>query len=342
MRLPWAKRPRAASFPRPRRAALRRAGAWKTFFANSGAEANECAIKLARLHARKRAAARAAACGCDAQAAQDAAARLVVVLEGSFHGRTLATLAATAQPAKQEAFQPLPDGFAAVPQNDVAALEALFERRGGEVCAVMVECVPGESGVHPCTAEFLQAARRLTAEAGALLVCDEIQCGVYRCGTHPFGFQHFGIVPDVVTVAKGVASGMPMGACCARAEVADAFEPGDHGSTFGGAALPWPPPRPRCARFSRRASPSAWSGWAPTCARACPRCRTWPRVRGLGLMVAADLAPEAPAAPDVVARGLDAGVLLNATGPRTLRFLPPLVCEERHVDALVEKLVGLL
>ena len=101
-------------------------GAWKTFFANSGAEANECAITLARLHARKRAAARAAACGGDAQAAQDSAARLVVVLEGSFHGRTLATLAATAQPAKQEAFQPLPDGFAAVPQNDVAALEALF------------------------------------------------------------------------------------------------------------------------------------------------------------------------------------------------------------------------
>ncbi len=317
-------------------------GAWKTFFANSGAEANECAIKLARLHARKRAAARAAACGGDAQAAQDSAARLVVVLEGSFHGRTLATLAATAQPAKQEAFQPLPDGFAAVPQNDVAALEALFARRGGEVCAVMVECVQGESGVHPCTAEFLQAARRLTAEAGALLVCGEIQCGVYRCGTYPFGFQHFGIVPDVVTVAKGVASGMPMGACCARAEVADAFEPGDHGSTFGGSCLAMAAAEATlCALFEE--------GIAERVERVGAylreRLSTLPgvaEVRGLGLMVAADLAPEAPAAPDVVARGLDAGVLLNATGPRTLRFLPPLVCEERHVDALVEKLVGLL
>ena len=271
-----------------------------------------------------------------------AAARLVVVLEGSFHGRTLATLAATAQPAKQEAFQPLPDGFAAVPQNDVAALEALFARRGGEVCAVMVECVQGESGVHPCTAEFLQAARRLTAEAGALLVCDEIQCGVYRCGTHPFGFQHFGIVPDVVTVAKGVASGMPMGACCARAEVADAFEPGDHGSTFGGSCLAMAAAEATlCALFEEGIAERVERVGAYLRAR----LSTLPgvaEVRGLGLMVAADLAPEAPAAPDVVARGLDAGVLLNATGPRTLRFLPPLVCEERHVDALVEKLVGLL
>ena len=132
-------------------------GAWKTFFANSGAEANECAIKLARLHARKRAAARAAACGGDAQAAQDSAARLVVVLEGSFHGRTLATLAATAQPAKQEAFQPLPDGFAAVPQNDVAALEALFARSS---CR-------RRAGSPPRRARFRCATRSSAASTGA-------------------------------------------------------------------------------------------------------------------------------------------------------------------------------
>lgn len=318
---------------------------WKTFFANSGAEANECAIKLARLHARKRAAARVQAqgAGSDAvHAAEEAAPRLVVTLEGSFHGRTLATLAATAQPAKQEAFQPLPDGFVAVPPNDVAALEALFEAQGDQVCAVMVECVQGESGVHPCTSEFLQAARRLTAERGALLMCDEIQCGIYRCGTYPFGFQHFGILPDVVTIAKGVASGMPTGMCAARAQVADAFAPGDHGSTFGGSCL-----AVAAAEVTLRtlAEEGIAARVEDTGAYLRERLATLPgvvEVRGLGLMVAADLAPEAPAAPDVVARGLDAGVLLNATGPHTLRFLPPLVCARRHVDSLMEKLVGLL
>ena len=101
----------------------------------------------------------------------------------------------------------------------------------------MVECVQGESGVHPCTPEFLAAVRRLTAERGALFMCDEIQCGMYRCGTYPFGFQHFGVTPDVVTIAKGIASGFPMGMCAARAQVAASFDPGDHGSTFGGSCL---------------------------------------------------------------------------------------------------------
>ena len=350
---------------------------WKTFFANSGAEANECAIKLARLHARKLAAARAAAQaaahaavqegdgvavqggndaviratvqgGNDAavhaavRMAEERAPRVIVTLQNSFHGRTLATLAATAQPAKQEAFQPLPGGFTAVPANDVSALEALFEAQGEEICAVMLECVQGESGVHPCTREFLQAARRLTQERGALLMCDEVQCGIFRCGTYPFGFQHFDIVPDVVTIAKGVASGMPCGMCAAHAGVADTFEPGDHGSTFGGSCL-------AVAAAEATLRTLADEGFAArvedTGAYLRERLATLPgvvEVRGLGLMVAADLAPEAPAAPDVVARGLDAGVLLNATGPHTLRFLPPLVCARRHVDALVEKLVGLL
>ena len=206
----------------------------------------------------------------------------------------------------------------------------------------MVECVQGESGVHPCTSEFLQAARRLTAERGALLMCDEIQCGIYRCGTYPFGFQHFGILPDVVTIAKGVASGMPTGMCVARAQVADAFAPGDHGSTFGGSCL-----AVAAAEVTLRtlAEEGIAARVEDTGAYLRERLATLPgvvEVRGLGLMVAADLAPEAPAAPDVVARGLDAGVLLNATGPHTLRFLPPLVCARRHVDSLMEKLVGLL
>ena len=336
---------------------------WKTFFANSGAEANECAIKLARLHARKLATARAAqAARATAQGGDDAAAqgdndaavraavrmaeerapRVIVTLQNSFHGRTLATLAATAQPAKQEAFQPLPGGFTAVPANDVSALEALFEAQGEEICAVMLECVQGESGVHPCTREFLQAARRLTQERGALLMCDEVQCGIFRCGTYPFGFQHFDIVPDVVTIAKGVASGMPCGMCAAHAGVADTFEPGDHGSTFGGSCLAVAAAHATLSELSANAHAAHIEEVGFYLRERLAALSQMAEVRGLGLMVAADLAPEAPEAPAVVARGLRAGLLLNATGPRTLRFLPPLICEKTHVDTLVEKLAALL
>ena len=316
---------------------------WQSFFANSGAEANECAIKLARLHARKRAEAQALADGAgedEARAAASAAPRVIVTLDRSFHGRTMATLAATAQPAKQEAFQPLPDGFAHTPLHDVAALEALFAERGHEICAVMVECVQGEGGVHPCTPEFLQAARRLTEERGTLLMCDEVQTGVFRCGT-PFAFQRFGIVPDVVTIAKGVASGMPAGMCAARADVAASFAPGDHGSTFGGSNL---------AVVAAQATlcTLADEGFGERVERVGAYLRVRlaelthvVEVRGLGLMVAADLA-EGVDANDVVLRALGEGLVINATGPHTLRFLPPLVCEEQHVDQLVERLSRLL
>ena len=306
---------------------------WQSFFANSGAEANECAFKLARLHAKKRAMAAAEAAGADedgVRAAAAAAPRLIVTLDASFHGRTLATLAATAQPAKQEVFQPLPDGFVRTPLNDVEALEALFATQGDAICAVMVECVQGESGVHPCTAEFLAAVRRLTAECGALFMCDEIQCGMYRCGTYPFGFQHFGVTPDVVTIAKGIASGFPMGMCAARAQVAASFDPGDHGSTFGGS----------CLAVAEDAAGNAerTGAYLREKLAALPQVE---EVRGLGLMVACDLA-EGASAPDVVLAGLDAGLLLNSTGPRTLRFLPPLVCTNEDVDVLAEKLAALL
>lgn len=317
---------------------------WRSFFANSGAEANECAFKLARLHAKKRAAARAEAEGADeatVAAAREAAPRIIVTLDASFHGRTLATLAATAQPAKQEAFRPLPDGFARTPINDVAALEALFEAQGDAICAVMVECVQGESGVHPCEPEFLAAVRRLTAERGALFMCDEIQCGMYRCGTYPFGFQHFGIAPDVVTIAKGIASGFPMGMCAARAQVAASFDPGDHGSTFGGSCLAVAAAE---ATVRALAAEDAAGNAERTGAYLREKLAALPQVeevRGLGLMVACDLA-EGVSAPDVVLAGLDEGLLLNFTGPRTLRFLPPLVCSKEDVDVLVQKLAALL
>ena len=317
---------------------------WQSFFANSGAEANECAFKLARLHAKKRAMAAAEAAGADedgVRAAAAAAPRLIVTLDASFHGRTLATLAATAQPAKQEAFQPLPDGFVRTPINDIKALESLFASQGDGICAVMVECVQGESGVHPCTAEFLAAVRRLTAECGALFMCDEIQCGMYRCGTYPFGFQHFGIAPDVVTIAKGIASGFPMGMCAARAQVAASFDPGDHGSTFGGSCLAVAAAE---ATVRALAAEDAAGNAERTGAYLREKLAALPQVeevRGLGLMVACDLA-EGVSAPDVVLAGLDGGLLLNFTGPRTLRFLPPLVCSKEDVDVLVQKLAALL
>lgn len=305
---------------------------WKVFFANSGAEANECAIKLARLHARRKA--ESAGRGADP-------ARLIVTLDRSFHGRTLATLAATAQPVKQEVFQPLPAGFVSTPINDIPALEALFEQQGEQICAVMIECIQGESGVHPCEPEFLAALRRLTIEHDALLVCDEVQCGIFRAG-FPFAFQLFGVVPDVVTIAKGVASGFPTGMCAAREDVAAAYQPGDHGSTFGGSCLAAAAAKATLATLVDQDFGAHVREVGSYMRDKLARLPRVAEVRGYGLMNAVDLDGEAPNAPDVVSKGLEAGLLLNATGPHTLRFLPPLICEKEDVDVLVERLGGIL
>lgn len=304
---------------------------WQSFFANSGAEANECAIKLARLYARRH----------DAGQISPASSPLIVTLGSSFHGRTLATLAATAQPAKQEAFQPLPDGFVQTPLNDVAALEALFDRQGDDICAVMVECIQGESGVHPCTTEFMQAVRRLTQHHDALLICDEVQSGIYRCGTYPFGFQHYDIMPDIVTIAKGIASGMPAGVCAARAEIASVFEPGDHGSTFGGSCLAVAAAHVTLRTLAEQNFAERVERVGGYLRASLAELPAVTEVRGRGLMVAADLA-DGINAPDVVTRALGEGLLLNATGPHTLRFLPPLICLEHDVDRLIERLGRLL
>lgn len=298
---------------------------WRSFFANSGAEANECAIKLARLWGKK----------------HKGGALEIVTLDRSFHGRTLATLAATAQPAKQEAFKPLPDGFVHTPLNDIEALETLFSERGDAICAIMVECVQGESGVHPCTRGFLQAAERLAREHGALLICDEIQCGMYRCGTYPFGFQHFGITPDVVTIAKGVASGVPTGMCAARGEAASVYEPGDHGSTFGGSCLAVAAAK---ATIETLAAEGTAASVEEVGAYLRERLAELPHiieVRGLGLMCACDF-DESVDAGALTLAGLDEGLLLNSTGPHTLRFLPPLICTKADVDVLASRLAGLL
>lgn len=295
---------------------------WKTFFANSGAEANECAIKLARRRATRKAEER----GDDPASAPS----LIITLVRSFHGRTLATLSATGQSRLHQGFEPLPEGFLPTPINDVEALERLMDSVGDAVCAIMMEPIQGESGVHPCTPEFLAAARRLSAEHDALLILDEVQCGLFRTG-RPFAFQAANIVPDVVTMAKGIASGMPAAACAARGPFGEVMGPGEHGSTFGGSNLAVacalatltelddPQVEERVSRVGQ-ALRDGLSELPGICA-----------VRGDGLMVGADLT-EGHAAPEVVDAALQARLVINATGPSTLRFLPPLIAEEPHVD----------
>lgn len=298
---------------------------WPVFFANSGAEANECAIKLARLYSKKM--------GSGAQG--------IITLDNSFHGRTLATLAATAQPAKQEAFQPLPGGFIHIPMNDMSALHEAFFGNMANVCAIMVECVQGESGVHPCDADYLYEVAKFARQNGLLLIADEVQCGFYRCGEYPFAFQNMSITPDIITMAKGIASGFPMGACAARIEVVEAFEPGDHGSTFGGSNLAVAAAEATIKQLSRRGFADAITDVGEYFQEKLSGIEAITEVRGLGLMIGCDL-EEGVDAHAVVAHGLEAGFLLNATGPHTLRFLPPLICTEMEVDTLIDALPDLI
>lgn len=297
---------------------------WQTFFANSGAEGNECALKLARMHAFKK----------------KSGANKIVILKKSFHGRTMETLAATAQPEKQEAFQPMPGGFLVTPMNDVDALKKLFDQHKSEIAGMMVECIQGESGVHPCTKEFLQKAFDLTHEAGGVFICDEVQCGMLRTGK-AFGFQNFGIVPDIVSMAKGIANGFPMGACAAKADIAKDFGPGDHGSTFGGSNL---------AIAAAHATLTQLQ--SPELAQHVIEVGTYLRqqiaqipatkdVRGLGLMIGCDLDDRFDAF-DVVDKAREHGFILNATGAHTLRFVPPLVCSKGNVDDLADALKEIL
>ena len=305
---------------------------WKAFFANSGAEANECAIKLARLRAKRQASSKGQN--------PDLAPSVVVTLVKSFHGRTLATLAATGQAAFHSGFEPMPEGFLPTPINDVDSLRALFDTMGDSICAVMLECIQGESGVHVCSADFLREVRRLCSDNDALMICDEVQCGMFRTGK-PFGFQNFGIVPDVVTIAKGIASGMPAGACCAVEEVADVMEPGKHGSTFGGSNLAVAAANATLDELSKpeyAASIQEVGEYLRGKLAGMPQVES---VRGLGLMVGCDLA-EGIDAHDVVKAALQDGLVVNATGPRTLRFLPPLVCSKYDVDVFAEKLAATL
>ena len=299
-------------------------GGARVFFCNSGAEANEGAIKLARKWAGE----------------HKPGATGVVTAHRSFHGRTLATLAATGQPSKQESFRPLPHGFAHVPLNDIDALDNALD---DSVCAVLLEPIQGEGGVWPCAPEYLAAARRLCDERSALLMFDEVQTGCYRTGP-AFAFQGYGVTPDVMALAKSLANGLPIGAVVARADVADAFAPGDHGSTFGGGPAICAAARATlCALADEELGANATAVGAYLAdALEVLKSQTGAitDVRARGLMVGASLAR--PVASTVVAEALKRGLVLNSIGDDILRFLPPLVCTSAEIDTLLSVLEGLL
>jgi len=282
-------------------------GGGQIFFSNSGAEANECAIKLARKWGGR-------------------GKFGVISAYGSFHGRTLATLHATGQPSKHEPFQPLPEGFRHVAWNDLEALEAAITP---EVAAVLIEPVQGEGGVFPATAEFVQGARRLCDERGLLLIVDEIQTGLGRTGKW-FGFEHFGVRPDVVTLAKALGNGVPIGACWARRDVAAAFEPGDHGSTFGGTAIATAAAGAVLTEMVRIDAPAAARAAGEHLTEALSATSGVKEVRGLGLLLAAEL--DGHDAKAVNAALLERGLVANAVTPTAIRFAPPLTVSDSEID----------
>ena len=299
---------------------------WQAFFANSGAEANEGSMKLARLYAKR----------------AGNGGNTIVCLRGGFHGRTLETIAATMQDWLQDSFKPLPGGFVACDPNDVEQLKGIFEAYGNEICAVMLEPIQGESGVHPLTQEFMETARDLAHAHGGLLIADEVQTGVFRSGK-PFAFQTFGVEPDIMSLAKGIAGGVPMGAFVAKQEIASVFRPGDHGSTFGGSNLAVAASASVLAELVRGEYAAHAAKVGAYFQKALAGVPHVTEVRGSGLMVGCDVDDTVSDAHDVVAAALEAGFVINATGAHTLRFLPPLICAEADVDALVaalEKILG--
>ena len=293
-------------------------GGGQVFFCNSGAEANEAAIKLARKFGGR-------------------GRHKVVSMLGSFHGRTLAALAATGQPAKHEPFQPMPEGFLHVPFGDLGALERVVD---GSVAAVLLETVQGEGGVIPASDPWLRDVRQLCTERGALLMIDEVQTGFGRTGEW-FGFQHAGVKPDAVMLAKAMGNGMPVGALWAPREIASVFRPGDHGSTYSGTAIAT---AAVCAvvEIMREID-------APRLAREkgellATRLRQMPRVlsvRGRGLLLGVELG-EGADAKAVQAALMERGLVTNAVTSTAIRLTPPLTVTYDEISEAISLIAGVL
>ena len=285
--------------------------AGQLFFTNSGAESNECALKLARKWGGR-------------------GRHTVVSAFGSFHGRTLATLAATGQPAKHEPFSPMPDGFKHVAWGDLAELRASVD---ASVAAVIIEPIQGEGGVNPAPDGYLQGVRDICDEVGALMIVDEIQTGFARTGRW-FGFEIAGVSPDVVTLAKAMGNGMPVGACWARTEVASVFEPGDHGSTYSGTAIATAAVSAVIDEMRRIDAPALATAKGARLTELLLELPQVVSVRGAGLILGAQLV-EGIDAPAVYRRLTDLGLICNAVNASTLRLLPPLtVSDEELVEAV--------
>ena len=300
-------------------------GMERAFFANSGAEANEAAIKLARLHGHRRGIRKPA----------------IIVTEGSFHGRTLATLTATGSRKVQAGFEPLVAGFVRVPFDDLEAV-ANVARNHDDVVAVLVEPVQGEGGVRVPDPGYLPGLRALCDEQGWLLMLDEIQTGAGRTGRW-LACQHSGVLPDVLTLAKGLGNGVPIGACLARGEAADVFAPGNHGSTFGGNPL-------ACAAALAVLDTLEKDGLVATAERLGRRMLDGlgaalagvsgvDDIRGLGLMLAVEL--DRPCG-ELVLRALERGLLINVTAERVIRLLPPLILADAQADRIVDEVAALV
>jgi acetylornithine/N-succinyldiaminopimelate aminotransferase len=298
----------------------RLAGMERAFFNNSGAEANETALKLARLHGWHK--------GIEQP--------LVVVMENAFHGRTLGTLSASDGPAVRLGFNELPGDFVKVPFGDIKALDTVQQAHGARIVAILMEPIQGESGVQLAPPGYLKAVRDLCNRRGWLMMLDEIQTGIGRTGQW-FAFQHKGIVPDVMTLAKGLGNGVPIGACLARGKAADLFTPGSHGSTFGGNPLAC---RVGCTVLDIIEEQSLRENAKVQGERLLDRLRieladdpNILAIRGQGLMIGIELKQPIRDLTLIAAR--DHGLLINVTRGKTIRLLPPLTIDEREVEMIV-------
>lgn len=292
----------------------------QVFFSNSGAEANECAIKLARKwgHAHK------------------PEATHILTLDGSFHGRTLGTIAATGQKKFSAPFAPVMPGFSIVPLNDEAALDAAL---GEDTIALMIEVVQGESGVWPASPSFVKLAEKLCRERNVLLIVDEVQSGMFRTGT-PYAFQNYGIEPDIFTLAKALGNGFPIGATIARTGISAEFAPGDHGTTFGGNVLACTVARTVVGQLAALADSGHIERVGAYAREQLAALKGVANVRGIGLMIGFSLT--ANNAQEVAAELLSKGFIVNAIGTEHVRILPPLICENAHIDALINALYAII
>ncbi|KXB32161.1 acetylornithine aminotransferase [Dechloromonas denitrificans] len=300
-------------------------GMQEIFFSNSGAEANEAAIKLARFYGHKK--------GIETPT--------IIVMEKAFHGRTMATLSATGNRKAQAGFEPLVSGFVRVPYDDLDAIKSVAEHNKN-VVAVMLEMIQGEGGIHLASIEYQKGLRQFCDEQGWLLICDEVQCGMGRTGKW-FGFEHAGVQPDIVTLAKGLGSGVPIGACLARGPAAGLFGPGNHGSTFGGNPLVATAALTTLETIEQDGLLANAERIGALIRQLFAESLAGERgvldIRGHGLMIGLEL--DRPCG-ELVGQALAAGLLINVTADQVVRFLPPLIFSENEAKELVDRVTPLI